>query len=112
MHELSICNSIVDIVTKHAEERPVRSVHVRVGALRQIVPDTLVYCWSLVSKDTVLDGSQLQVESIPARIQCSECDHTTTLTAPVLRCESCDSQAVTLVTGEEFLITSLELAEA
>lgn len=112
MHELSICRAIVGIVAKHAADRPVRTVHVRVGHLRQIVPDTLVHCWSLVVQDTALAGSRLQVESVPARIRCTECDHTETLTQPVLRCGACQSRQVTLVAGEEFLITSLELAEA
>lgn len=112
MHELSICRSIVGIVAKHAGDRPVRTVHLRVGHLRQIVPDTLVYCWSLVVQDTPLDGSELRVESVPARIRCDECDHTETLSAPVLRCGNCGGVRVSIVAGEEFLITSLELAEA
>ncbi|MEU9890540.1 hydrogenase maturation nickel metallochaperone HypA [Sphaerisporangium sp. NPDC051017] len=112
MHELSICRSIAGIVTEHADERPVRTVHVQVGHLRQIVPDTLVYCWSIVIQGTALDGSELRVESIPARIRCTECEHAETLTAPVMRCGSCGSPRVSIVAGEEFLITSLELAEA
>ena len=111
MHELSICRSIVGIVRKHAEGRPIQTVHVQVGQLRQIVPDTLVYCWSLVSQTTELEGSELLVESIPAVIHCNECDHDTTMDLPVMVCEQCGSHKVTLVSGEEFLITSLDLAE-
>ncbi len=112
MHELSICHSIADIVARHAGDRPVRTVHLRIGQLRQIVPDTLVYCWSLVSQDTALEGSELRVESIPAQIRCAECDRVETLTAPVMQCGMCGGQQVSIVAGDEFLITSLELAEA
>ena len=49
VHELSICSSIADIVTRHAAGRTVQVINVRAGQLRQIVPDTLVYCWGLVS---------------------------------------------------------------
>ena len=112
MHELSICRSIANIVTRHAENRKVRTVHVRVGQLRQIIPDTLVYCWSMVSEQTRLAGSTLQVESIPAAIRCTVCDHRETITAPVLRCGRCGGQEVSIVAGEEFLITSLDIAEA
>ncbi|ADG89910.1 hydrogenase expression protein HupH [Thermobispora bispora] len=111
MHELSICQSIFGVVTKHAGERRVRAVNVKVGHLRQIVPDTLVYCWSLVTQDTPLDGAELRVEHVPARIRCTECEHTETITAPILLCGGCGSQRVEIVSGEEFLITSLELAE-
>lgn len=112
MHELSICQSIARTVQRHAGDRPVRVVHVRVGHLRQIVPDTLEYCWPLVVGNTALDGAELRVESVPAQIRCLDCDHLETLTAPVLRCGKCDGTRVAIVAGEEFLITSLELAEA
>lgn len=111
MHELSICQSIADIVTPHAEKAPVRTVHLQVGRLRQIVPETLIYCWSLISENSILDGAELKVESIPATIRCADCDHVSTLEAPIMRCEECTGTKVSIVTGEEFLITSLELAE-
>ena len=61
MHELSICNSMVGIVRKYAARRTIRTVHVRIGALRQIVPETLVYCWSLVTESSDLAGVELRV---------------------------------------------------
>ncbi|WP_250291369.1 MULTISPECIES: hydrogenase maturation nickel metallochaperone HypA [unclassified Frankia] len=112
MHELSICHAIAGIVLEHAGDRPVRAVNIRVGQLRQIVPGTLVHCWSLVSQDTALDGSRLRVESVPARVRCAGCGHSWTLSAPVMRCGRCGGQDVSVLHGEEFLITSLELGEA
>lgn len=41
MHELAICGSIADIVKRRAADRQVAAVHLRIGQLRQIVPDTL-----------------------------------------------------------------------
>ncbi|WP_300006859.1 hydrogenase maturation nickel metallochaperone HypA [Pseudonocardia sp.] len=111
MHELSICNSVVDIVTRHAAGRTVNAVHLRVGALRQIVPDTLVYCWGLMNADTPLASSELVVESVPGAIRCRPCDRTQALTEFVLVCEACGGSDVEVVAGEEFLITTLDLAE-
>jgi hydrogenase nickel incorporation protein HypA/HybF len=112
MHELSICRSIADIVTRHAAGRDVTTVHVRIGQLRQIVPETLLYCWSLMNADTPLAATALQVESIPAALRCATCNTTHTLDAPVLICDSCAGQNVEIIAGEEFLITTLDLAEA
>ncbi len=112
MHELSICGSIADIVRRHAADRQVETIHVQVGQLRQIVPDTLVYCWSLVSAETGLSGSVLAVESVRARITCHACGSTTEIDEfPVLRCGTCGGADVAVVAGDEFMITSLELAE-
>jgi len=110
MHELSVCGSIADIVTRHAAGRTVKIINVRAGQLRQIVPDTLVYCWELVSADTPLAGSRISVEAVPARIRCRACERVTDVGAvPVFACGGCGGCDVEVVSGEEFLITSLEL---
>ena len=112
MHELSICGSIADIVTRRAAGRPVKVINVRAGQLRQIVPDTLVYCWELVSADTPLVGSRISVESVQARIRCRACDQVTDVGAvPVFACGGCGGFDAEVVSGEEFLITSLELEQ-
>lgn len=111
MHELSICRAIADIVNRHSAGRPVRTVHIRIGQLRQIVPETLAYCWPLVNDETPLSGSALDVEHVPARIRCRNCDRTQELNAPILVCDHCSGQDVEIIAGEEFLITSLDLME-
>ena len=113
MHELSLCGAIVGIVTQHAGDRRVEAVHVQVGQLRQVVPDTLVYCWSLVTADTALDGSRMAIENVPAKITCRTCSATHDVgEVPSFVCSECAGTDVEVVAGEEFLITSLELAEA
>ena len=113
MHELSICASIADIVTRRAAGRPVGVINVRVGQLRQIVPDTLVYCWGLLCEETSLAGSRIIVETVPARIRCRSCERTADVgDLPVFACAGCGGIDVEVVAGEEFLITSLELADA
>jgi hydrogenase nickel incorporation protein HypA/HybF len=109
VHELSVCRAIADVARRAAGGRPVRRVGVRVGALRQVVPDTLVYSWELLTKDTELSGSVLDVEAVPAQVSCAACGRRHTLRAPVLRCDSCDSTEVTVVGGEELLVTTLDL---
>jgi hydrogenase nickel incorporation protein HypA/HybF len=112
MHELSICSSIADIARRRADGRAISVINVRVGQLRQIVPDTLVYCWSLVSEETTLAGSRIVVESVAARIRCRSCERTADVgDLPVFACAGCGGIDVQVVAGEEFLITSLELAD-
>lgn len=110
MHELSICRSIVDIVDRHASGREVAVVRVQVGQLRQIVPDTLVYCWSLINEGSRHAATRLEVESVPAAIECLDCSARTPLDEPILVCSGCGGTRIAIVSGEEFLITSLELA--
>lgn len=112
MHELSLCHSIHTIVERGAAGRPVETVHLRVGRLRQVVPETLTYCWSLVAADGPLAGSVLSVESVPVVLRCRSCDILSTIDDVLLLfCGACGSASTTIVTGEELLVTSLNLAE-
>src|SRR5262245_24057530 len=101
---------MVGIVREHAAGRQVRTVYVRIGAMRQIVVDTLVYCWSLVTEQSDLAGTKLSVQRVPAKIRCTSCGHEQVLEELAMVCASCSGQAVDLVEGDEFLITSLDLA--
>jgi len=114
MHELSMCASIYEIVNRTAAGRPVTVIHLQVGKLRQVVPDTLTYCWSMVSDQTALAGSQLVVHSVPVTLLCLDCSSTTTLADELLLlCAQCGGAQVSVTTGgEEFMLHSLELAEA
>jgi hydrogenase nickel incorporation protein HypA/HybF len=110
VHELSICASIADIATRHAAGRTVVTINLRIGQLRQVVPDTLVYCWELVSADTPLAGSRISAESVPGRIRCRSCAQVTeTGDLPSFECQGCGGFDVEVINGEEFLITSLEI---
>ena len=109
MHELSLCGAIVDTVGEHANGREVRRVNLTIGQFRQVVPDTLLYCWDMRTKDTALDGCVLDITAVPAVIECADCGQSTTLTHPILRCGACDGANVTMTTGEEFLINSIDL---
>lgn len=111
MHELSLCASIAGIVTRHAAGAEVRTVHLRVGALRQVVPATLEFCWPLVVERTPLEGSTLAVEPVPARLRCRDCGGESTVGAvAVLVCPGCGAGDVAVLAGEEFLVTTLDLA--
>jgi hydrogenase nickel incorporation protein HypA/HybF len=113
VHELAICGSIAEIVKRRAADRPVAAIYLRIGRLRQVVPETLVYCWDLVSTDTELDGAALEVEDVPARIACKACGATSVLDdLPLFLCSVCGGVDLDVVSGEEFVITAIDLVEA
>ncbi|MDR0489591.1 MAG: hydrogenase maturation nickel metallochaperone HypA [Propionibacteriaceae bacterium] len=112
MHELSLCRSIGSIVEKVAEGRRVAVVEIEVGHLRQVVPETLVHCWTLITQGTDLANSRLEIQEKPCIVACQDCDKETTLTeSPILECGFCTSKNVTLIAGEEFMVTSLVLED-
>jgi hydrogenase nickel incorporation protein HypA/HybF len=111
MHELALCQAIVDTVSRHAEGRRVERVEVRIGHLRQVVPDSLLFSWELLTDGTELAGCALVVDHVPAVAECCACRGVTTLELPILVCGACGSTDVELVSGQEFLIASIDRAQ-
>ncbi|MDQ6616227.1 MAG: hydrogenase maturation nickel metallochaperone HypA [Actinomycetota bacterium] len=111
MHELSIAEAIARKVRQRAAGRPVSAVAIRVGHFRQVVPDSLEFCWTMITQATGLEGCRLEIEQVPATARCAACDAITTLEIPILRCRSCGGSNVTLLTGRELIVVSLEILE-
>ena len=111
MHELSVSSAIVDTAVRHAAGRRVTAVHVRLGRLRQVVPSSLAFYWSLVTRETVCEGSTLEQEVVPAVVRCPACALEWEISQPYFRCRSCGSGDVVVVTGEELEVESIEVEE-
>jgi hydrogenase nickel incorporation protein HypA/HybF len=112
VHELSMCEAIARAVLDRAAGHTVVAVTIRVGHLRQVVSEAMTFAWQMLTAGTSLEGSALQIEHVPAVVACHECSAISTLEVPILVCGSCGSRAVTLRSGDELLIVSLETAGA
>ena len=113
MHELSLSGAIVNTVEKHAAGRPVSVVSLRVGALRQVVPDTLDFYFGFVSKGTVCEGARLELELIPARLRCAACEREWEIELPIFMCPECGpSGQIEVASGDEFEVETIEVEEA
>jgi hydrogenase nickel incorporation protein HypA/HybF len=112
MHELSIADAVVRIAARHAAGRRVTRVEVRVGHLRQVVPDSLAFAFELVAAGTVVEGAELVLEEVPAAGRCRTCGTESTLGRFPLRCAACGGLDLEVIRGEELLVDSLELEES
>lgn len=110
MHEVSLCRQLAAAVTRATGGRSVETVHLRVGELRQVVPEALEYAWTFVVRGTPLDGSTLALDHVPAVLTCDECLLDTRL-GPTLgfSCPSCGSARTHLSSGEEFVLTAVDV---
>jgi hydrogenase nickel incorporation protein HypA/HybF len=109
MHELSVASAVVDTALRHAEGRRVLVVNLRVGELRQVVPDSLAFYWDVVSRETLAEGARLDQVVVPVRMRCAEC---AAEFAPELmfRCPSCGGAGEVLA-GDELEVDSIEVEE-
>ncbi len=73
MHELSVSSAIVDTAIRHARGRRVSAVHIRVGALRQVVETSLSFYFGVVSRGTLCEDAHLDVTAVGALMHCRAC---------------------------------------
>jgi hydrogenase nickel incorporation protein HypA/HybF len=111
VHELSLSSAIVNTVAKHAAGRRVSSVQVRVGRLRGVVPETLEFYFEFVARDSACEGAKLELEVIDARLRCMECTHVWDIEIPAFRCPECSGADVSVASGDEFEVESIEVEE-
>jgi hydrogenase nickel incorporation protein HypA/HybF len=111
MHELSIAESVVRIACEHAGGRRVTRVELKVGHLRQVVPDALAFGFELVAKGTAADGAELVIDDVPAAGRCRDCGRESELPGFPLRCGFCGGLDLELLRGEELLVDCLELED-
>jgi len=111
VHELAIAQSVLAIADRHAQGRPVVSVQLKVGHLRQVVPSALTFAFELVAEGTALEGADLEIEVVAAAGTCRECGADTFLPDFPLCCARCGAFDIDVTRGEELLVDSLELAD-
>jgi hydrogenase nickel incorporation protein HypA/HybF len=108
MHELGLCTSIVDAVTRRAGERPVARVRVRVGMLQHVHPDAFDQSFTMAAQGTVAEGSTAELVLLPVQGLCASCASTWEGDDVPLICPRCGSTQVEVVGGDEVVLESIE----
>lgn len=115
MHEMGIAAQIVEIsissIPDNLENVCVKSVHLKIGKLTAIVPDSLRFCFEVASKDTPLSGAILNIEEVPIVVRCLSCNFEWTIHEAAFLCEKCQSKEIDVISGSELDIVSIEIEE-
>jgi len=111
MHEFSIASNIVDIVNRTAQAHGisrVTRVKIKVGELRLVMPDSLLFSFNVCTEGTVAEGAVLQIEDVAATYRCSGCEKEFHSDNYQFICPFCSSTDISVVAGEELFVESLE----
>jgi hydrogenase nickel incorporation protein HypA/HybF len=111
MHELSVAGAVLDTVLKNAGDRQVKTVALQVGPLRQVVPESLRFYFEIVTRDTPVEGAQLELIETELRLRCEDCGHEWAPEWALFRCSACSSPNTTVLSGEELQVDYIEVEE-
>jgi hydrogenase nickel incorporation protein HypA/HybF len=112
MHELSVCQALVDQLHELAQRESaqrITRVLLRVGPLSGVVPDLLEHAFPIAAAGTVADGAAIAIEHAGLRVRCRTCGAQTDAEPGSLVCGDCGDFRTDLVTGDELLLVSVEL---
>jgi hydrogenase nickel incorporation protein HypA/HybF len=88
----------------------VERVNLKVGKLAAVVPQSLKFCFEIVSKDGPAEGAELHIEEIGVSARCNDCANLWEIDEPAFLCPKCNSGSIEMLTGRELDIESIELA--
>lgn len=109
MHEIGLCEPIIDAVQRQAAGRRVAGVRVRVGARHAVVPDAFEQAFAMVADGTVADGAAVDLVVTPPVAACHSCGHRTETTDPLAACAGCGAAGLEMTGGDELVLESIEL---
>lgn len=112
MHELSICQALVDRVTSIASEQNARqifSIRVAIGPLSGVEPQLLEQAYSLAAAGSIAEDAELELETLPVRVLCSNCDKESNVIPNRLVCGHCGDWRTTLLSGDELMLQAIEM---
>ena len=112
MHELAICQSLMDQVETIAVERnaiSVTSIVIGMGPLSGVEAQLLKNAYPVASAGTVAEHAELVIEYLPVRVKCSQCGSESDALPNKLICKQCGDWRTTLLSGDEMMLMSVEL---
>jgi len=112
MHELSVCQSLLEEVQRIARENGAASVTrivLKVGPLSGVEPDLLRNAYPLAAAGTVAKDAELDIELADIVVSCNQCGSESPATVNRLLCAHCGDYRTRLVSGDEMILQRLEL---
>ena len=111
MHEMSIAQSIFDIVIGEIQKYDVTrvlAVNLKVGKMSAVVPSSLTFCWTVLTEGGPLEGSLLNIEEVPVQALCEECGQEFQVEEYRFVCPHCGAEKVKMISGRELAVQDIE----
>ncbi|MBP0001680.1 MAG: hydrogenase maturation nickel metallochaperone HypA [Cyanobacteria bacterium SID2] len=113
MHEVGIMERTLEIALDRAQNSGASQIHhlkMRVGALSGVVPEALNFAFDVVTEGTIAQNAQFEIESVPARCYCSQCQAEFEPKDIIFECPTCHRVSANVISGKELELTSLEIS--
>ena len=112
MHEMSIAQNIVDIIldemAKH-EATILKSIRLNIGEMTAVVPDSLSFCFKLITEGSAIEGADLIIDMIPLKGYCHGCRSEFKIKDYAFACPLCGGSKIDTMGGRDLSIVEIEV---
>jgi hydrogenase nickel incorporation protein HypA/HybF len=112
VHELSIMESVLNIVRDSAEQSNIRKVNklkLVIGNLSMVLPDSLQFCFQVLSQEDLFRDAVLEIEARDIIIYCTACDQQFLQEDGLcFTCPDCGAAEIEIVSGRELYLDYYE----
>ncbi|NLV24908.1 MAG: hydrogenase maturation nickel metallochaperone HypA [Deltaproteobacteria bacterium] len=110
MHEMSLASALmeeIDRISRQNNILRIDEVELRIGVLKQVVPQVMEEAFRAVSLGTLAEGAILRQVEIGARALCEDCGMEFVPAPDDFLCPVCGKFSRNLLEGDEILLGSL-----
>ena len=112
MHEMSIAQSLIAIVKEEMDKhgaKILRNVHLNIGKMSAVVPESLSFCFEVLVEGTELQGAKLLMKMIPLRGHCPQCRSEFEIEDYAFLCPSCGASTIDMIGGQDLSVVEIEV---
>jgi len=113
MHEMAIAESMLEIVESTARSGAaarVSAIWLELGALSQVEPRALTFCFDAVARGSLAEGATLEIVTLPGEAWCMPCGGLVGLQRRGDPCPRCGSFQLEVVRGDEMRVKEIAIA--
>jgi hydrogenase nickel incorporation protein HypA/HybF len=112
MHELSLCESILQILEEESRRQAfsrVKRVRLEIGRLSGADPEAMRFGFDVVCRGSLAEGAELEILRLPGLAWCLPCGHQVEVEQRFDACPHCGSYQLQVVGGDQMQIKDLEV---
>jgi hydrogenase nickel incorporation protein HypA/HybF len=110
MHEFSLATEVIKLAEREAEKAvavSIQEIIIEVGDLSGVEADAFKTALGLLSRDSVLDKSEITIIKTPGIGKCNSCDYEFEMNQRMATCPICKAFPSEVNGGSEFRVLSL-----
>jgi hydrogenase nickel incorporation protein HypA/HybF len=112
MHEMALCEGILQVLEAEAPRqrfRRVKAVWLEIGALAGVEVEALRFAFDVVCRGSLAEGAALHIVDLPGQAWCLACGETVVVRSRHDPCPRCGGYQIQVTGGDEMRIKELEV---